>query len=260
MTLIKKATGKVIYGTGQVFSLIFDLFIGIAELTVNLVIGIARGFAALIGMGGCLILFLLFGPFGLIALFNPITILVILFFIIFPILGQKFISFLKYWRYIITEYLYDLGSYLMDGKGKHKSFSEYGHKYQKMEEERIRKEREKRQQQQQREWEERFRQWQSYQQQQGGQYWQGQGNYYNGRGTYANPMTEFKEKYEKSCSALGIPYDSDKYQVKLAYRKKAKEYHPDINSSPDATGKFQKINDAYEFLSDENIERYRNMQ
>ncbi len=258
MTLIKKAAGKIIYGTGQVLSFIFDLFIGIAEITVGLVIGIARGFAALIGMGGCLILFLLFSPFGLMILFNPITFLVILFFIIFPILGQKFISFLKYWRYIITEYLYDLGSYLMDGKGQHKSFSEYGHKYQKMEEERIRQEREKRQQQQQKEWEERFRQWQSYQRQGNGQYWQGQGGY-TGQQTYANPMTEFKQKYTKSCDILGLPYDTDKYQVKLAYRKKAKEYHPDINKSFDATSKFQQINDAYEFLSDENIERYKSI-
>ncbi|MCR3955400.1 MAG: DnaJ domain-containing protein [Gudongella sp.] len=257
MTLMKKAAGRVIYGTGQALSFIFDLFIGIAEVTVSLVIGIARGFAALIGMGGCLILFLLFGPFGLVALLNPITILVILFFIIFPILGQKFISFLKYWRYIVTEYLYDLGSYLMDGKGEHKSFAEYGHKYQKMEEERIRRERERRQQQQQQEWEERFRQWQSYQRQ-GGQQWQGQGGY-TGQQTYANPMTEFKQKYRKSCDVLDLPYDTDKYQVKLAYRKKAKEYHPDINRAPDATSKFQEINDAYEFLSDENIDRYKGM-
>lgn len=72
-------------------------------------------------------------------------------------------------------------------------------------------------------------------------------------------MTEFKQKYEKSCDILDLPYDTDKYQVKLAYRKKAKENHPDINRSPDATSKFQEINDAYGFLSDENIERYKRM-
>ncbi|MDY0236142.1 MAG: DnaJ domain-containing protein [Gudongella sp.] len=256
MTLIKKGVGKVVYALGQLLSFVFNLFIGIAEFAVNLVIGIARGLAALISMGGCLLLFFLFNP---LVLFNPITILVILFFLIFPILGTKFISFLKYWRYIITEYLFDLGNYLMDGKGTHKSFSEYGHKYQSMEEERIRKEREKRQQQQQKEWEERFSQWQNYQQQRGnygGQYQQGQ---YQGA-QYANPMTEFKSKYNKSCDLLGLPYDTDKYQVKLAYRKKAKENHPDLNKSPDATQKFQKINEAYEFLSDENIERYKQMK
>jgi len=261
MTLIKKAAGKIIYSLGQLLSFIFDIFISLVEFVVGLVVGIARGFIAIISMGGCLLLFFIFSPFGLIALFNPITILIILFFIIFPILGKKFISLLKYGKYIITEYLFDLGSYLMDGKGKYRSFTEYGHKYQRMEEERIRKEREERQRKQQNEWEERFRQWQNYQNQQGQQYWNGQrnGNYYN-QSTYANPMTEFKSKYEKSCNVLGLPFDSDKYQVKLAFRKKAKEYHPDINHAPDATRRFQEINDAYEFLSDENIERYKGMK
>ena len=73
-------------------------------------------------------------------------------------------------------------------------------------------------------------------------------------------MTEFKSRYEKSCALLGVPIDTDKYQVKLAYRKKAKEYHPDINQSPDATKKFQEINEAYEFMSDENIQRYNQMR
>ena len=49
------------------------------------------------------------------------------------------------------------------------------------------------------------------------------------------------------------------YEIKLAYRKKAKKYHPDLNKSPDATEMFQRINEAYEFLSDENIERYKNI-
>ena len=259
MTLIRKGAGRVVYATGQLLAFVFNVFIGIAEFAVNLVVGIARGLAALISMGGCLLLFFLFNPF---ILFNPITIFAILFFLIFPILGTKFISFLKYWRYIITEYLFDLGNYLMDGKGAYMSFSEYGHKYQSMEEERIRKEREERQAQQQREWEERFRQWQNYQQQQQRGYYDGQyqqGRQYGGT-QYANPMTEFKSKYKTSCDLLGVPYDTDKYQVKLAYRKKAKEYHPDLNKAPDATQKFQKINEAYEFLSDDNIERYKQMK
>ena len=58
---------------------------------------------------------------------------------------------------------------------------------------------------------------------------------------------------------LGLPMDADIYQVKLAYRKKAKEYHPDINRAENATETFQKINDAYEFLSEGNIERYKKL-
>ncbi|HCO19487.1 J domain-containing protein [Gudongella oleilytica] len=254
MRIIKKITGKVIYAFGQFLSAIFDLFIWIAGAAVSLVAGIASAVAALIGMGGCLLILLLSTPAGLLLLLNPVTLMAIVFFVVFPILGYKFISFLKYLKYIVTEYLFDLGSYLMDGKGQYKSFSEYGHKYQRMEEERISRERAERQQQQQREWEERFRQWQSYQQQS-----QQQGGYYRQQ-PYSNPMTEFRSRYEKACSTLGVGTDTDKYQVKLAYRKKAKEYHPDINHSPDATRRFQEINEAYEFLSDENIERYKQMR
>jgi hypothetical protein len=254
MRIIKKITGKVIYAFGQFLSAIFDLFIWIAGAAVSLVAGIASAVAALIGMGGCLLILLLSTPAGLLLLLNPVTLMAIVFFVVFPILGYKFISFLNNLKYIGTEYLFDLGSYLMDGKGQYKSFSEYGHKYQRMEEERISRERAERQQQQQKEWEERFRQWQSYQQQS-----QQQGGYYRQQ-PYSNPMTEFRSRYEKACSTLGVGTDTDKYQVKLAYRKKAKEYHPDINHSPDATRRFQEINEAYEFLSDENIERYKQMR
>ena len=43
-----------------------------------------------------------------------------------------------------------------------------------------------------------------------------------------------------------------------AYRKLAKKYHPDLNKEPGAKEKFQEINDAYEFLSEENIKKYKN--
>jgi len=82
----------------------------------------------------------------------------------------------------------------------------------------------------------------------------GYGNY-----TYQNPSVEFKKKYEESCNLLGVGYDADKYEIKLAYRKKAKEYHPDINKSSNATEMFQKVSDAYEFLNDDNIERYKKL-
>ena len=39
----------------------------------------------------------------------------------------------------------------------------------------------------------------------------------------------FKERYEKATSKLGVPLNTDIYDVKLAYRKLAKKYHPDLN-------------------------------
>ena len=47
---------------------------------------------------------------------------------------------------------------------------------------------------------------------------------------------------------LGIPVDSSIEEIKKAYRKKARLYHPDINPSPDAKDLFISITEAYEFL------------
>ena len=260
MGFLKRTLGKIIYGFTDFLSFLLDLIIKIIDFTVSLVSGIARGCGTLISAGGCLVLFLLFGPFGIYLLANPIVLFAILFFVIFPILGTKFVSFLKYIKYILTEYLYDRATYLIDGQGgSFKSFDEYKNRYKRMEQERKQEEYRRQQAEQQRMWEERFRQWNEYQRQQrGGQdFW---GNYQNqGNYTYQNPSVEFKKKYEDSCDLLGVSYDADKYEIKLAYRKKAKEYHPDINKAANATEMFQNINDANEFLNDDNIERYKNL-
>lgn len=255
MKLIKKITGNIIKGMGHTISFISNLLIGILEIIVSLTISIRTSIIGLLGMGGCLLIFLFFGPLGIIFLLTPKIFLPALLLIIVPILGTKFISYLKYIQYTMTEYLFDRADHLIDGKeSEFGSFNEYANKYKRMEEEKRNRERQARQEQQQREWEERFRQWNKYQQ--GGYYQRGSGGYEQ---AYGNPTIDFKNKYEKSCDILGIGYDIDKYTAKLAYRKKAKKYHPDINHSPDATQMFQKVNDAYEFLSDENIERYKRM-
>ncbi len=49
---------------------------------------------------------------------------------------------------------------------------------------------------------------------------------------------------------LGIPRDADGEAVKRAYRRLAKQYHPDTNNAPDAEARFKEINEAYEVLSD----------
>lgn len=50
---------------------------------------------------------------------------------------------------------------------------------------------------------------------------------------------------------LGVAKTASSDEIKKAYRKLAKEYHPDINKSPEAEEKFKEINAAYEILSDE---------
>src|SRR5699024_10567253 len=138
-------------------------------------------------------------------------------FIIVPFLGNKFVSYLKYRRYMITEFLYDYSDYLTSGdKEGFTSFAEYGNKYRRMEEEKRKEEWRRRQEEEQKEWEERFKQWYEYQNSQGrhtgygGAWWGGQNANY-GNHTYANPISEFKEKYEESCDTLGVPYTADKY-------------------------------------------------
>lgn len=51
-------------------------------------------------------------------------------------------------------------------------------------------------------------------------------------------------------AALGIEVDATTAHVKSAYRKKASEFHPDKNASPDAAAKFREIQEAYDLLSD----------
>ncbi len=60
-------------------------------------------------------------------------------------------------------------------------------------------------------------------------------------------MKETKDYYE----LLGIDEDSSEKEIKLAYRKLAKKFHPDLNKSdPHAKDKFIEIKEAYETLID----------
>jgi uncharacterized membrane protein len=49
---------------------------------------------------------------------------------------------------------------------------------------------------------------------------------------------------------LGVPRDATQEQIKEAYRRLVKIYHPDRNPSPEAEEMFKLINEAYQVLSD----------
>ena len=50
---------------------------------------------------------------------------------------------------------------------------------------------------------------------------------------------------------LGVGRQASGDEIKKAYRKLARQYHPDVNKTPDAEARFKEINEAYEVLSDE---------
>jgi len=49
---------------------------------------------------------------------------------------------------------------------------------------------------------------------------------------------------------LGVGKGVGEEDIRRAFRKKAMEFHPDRNKSPDAEEKFKEINEAYQVLSD----------
>ena len=56
-------------------------------------------------------------------------------------------------------------------------------------------------------------------------------------------------------SLLGVDRSASPSDVKKSYFQLAKKYHPDVNPSAEAKEKFNKINNAYETLSDEGKRR-----
>jgi molecular chaperone DnaJ len=49
---------------------------------------------------------------------------------------------------------------------------------------------------------------------------------------------------------LGVGRDASDDEIKKAFRRRARETHPDVNDAPDAEAQFKMINEAYDVLSD----------
>lgn len=65
-------------------------------------------------------------------------------------------------------------------------------------------------------------------------------------------MAESKRDYYE---VLGVAKDASDEDIKRAFRKLAKQYHPDVNKEEGAAEKFKEIGEAYAVLSDENKRR-----
>jgi curved DNA-binding protein len=57
---------------------------------------------------------------------------------------------------------------------------------------------------------------------------------------------EFKDYYR----IMGVERDATQEEVKRAYRKLARKYHPDVSKEPDAEARFKEVGEAYEVLKD----------
>jgi curved DNA-binding protein len=57
-------------------------------------------------------------------------------------------------------------------------------------------------------------------------------------------------KFRDYYAILGVPRDASADQIRSAYRRKARELHPDVNRSPTAQQEFQELNEAHAALSD----------
>lgn len=67
---------------------------------------------------------------------------------------------------------------------------------------------------------------------------------------------EFKDYYK----ILGVDRKADSKAIGEAFRRLARQYHPDVNKDPQAAEKFKEINEAYQVLSDpEKRARYDQM-
>ena len=64
-------------------------------------------------------------------------------------------------------------------------------------------------------------------------------------------------EYKNYYKTLGVERNASEKEIKQAYRRLARQYHPDVNKSSGAEEHFKEINEAYQVLSDrENRRKY----
>lgn len=245
--------GKFIHGLASILNSIFNFLINI----LNAIVTLFEGLSQFIMLIGCSVIFIF--PIFFVAL-PPELVFFIIIVMVVPFLGKSFISLLRYGNYTLIEWMYDKADSLITGNKKgFDNISDYAKKYRIYKERERRRQAEEERQRQQEEFNKRFEEFFRGFNFSGYDFNNGYDTTNNSYGGNVVNDLGFKEKYENYCSILGVSNNADQYEIKLAYRKLAKKYHPDVSDDPNATEKFQKINEAYSFLSQENIKKYKNM-
>ena len=54
---------------------------------------------------------------------------------------------------------------------------------------------------------------------------------------------------------LGVERTADETEIRKAFRRLARELHPDVNPAPEAEDRFKELAEAYEVLSDEDLRK-----
>ena len=57
-------------------------------------------------------------------------------------------------------------------------------------------------------------------------------------------------QYKDYYQTLGVNRDAALEEIKKAFRKLARKYHPDVSKEPDAEARMKEVNEAYTVLSD----------
>jgi len=57
-------------------------------------------------------------------------------------------------------------------------------------------------------------------------------------------------KYKDYYAVMGVGRDATQDEIKRAYRRLARKFHPDVSKEPDAEARFKEVGEAYEVLKD----------
>lgn len=249
-----KIYGNFFKGVGVALDYIFEFLIAVFSLLTELSRSFRSLLLSVLFFGGCFIFLILWIPMSFRSTGGVPWPLIVILILVFPIIGSLAVTRLKYIQYMVTEYFYERADYYLLGKEvTYETMGDYGSRYKRrMEAERRRKERAQAAFEEElfrRQFEAFFNQQQNYGGYDGGAYSGAQSGYDGG----------FKEKYEAAIRRLGLHVDADKYEIRLAYKRLAKKYHPDLNPEEDTTKVFQEINAAHDFLTDDAVARYKRM-